>query len=343
MTTNNTLDQERTFPAEFTKRISSLFLVCIDGLCSQIPDDGRLNEELKKLGEVIKKSVGRNKKTDLGQEIEEYFKGISLEKNFHEAEKQATKELVLSIANALKEVLTDLGGYDQALDECIEDISETEDMKDISAIKDKIMKAAKKSKSKTQAFKKELEISNNAALTLSKKLEVSQSQAVIDALTKILNRSAYDMRIAQTIDSFNRNRIPVCLIVIDIDNFKIFNDTHGHRAGDKVLYATAATMKNSIRTADQIFRYGGEEFVVLLYDVPFKMGKKVAEKIRSEVKRDFLVYKGKELKVTISLGISFLQEGDTGESLFERADKALYEVKRNGRDKVGVSPVEVPV
>ena len=180
-------------------------------------------------------------------------------------------------------------------------------------------------------------------MTLSKKLEESQSQAVVDSLTKILNRSAYDMRIAQTIDSYHRNRIPVCLIVIDIDNFKVFNDTHGHRAGDKVLYSTATTMKNSIRSADQIFRYGGEEFVVLLYDTPIEMGEKVAEKIRSEVKRDFLVYKGKELKVTISLGVAFLQDGDTGESLFERADRALYKAKRSGRDKVMVSQAKVPV
>ena len=342
MIPNSTLDQESTLPIEFTKRINNLFLVLIDGLRSQIPDDAPLHMDLKKLGEVMEKVVARKNKTELGKEIDGYFKETSLEKGFRETERQAIKEIVLSIANALKEVLTGVGSYDQALDECIEDISETDDLKDISAIKDKIMKAAKKSKSKTQGFKNELESSKNAALALSKKLEQTQSQAVIDSLTKVLNRSAYDMKIIETIHSFKRNKIPVSLIVIDIDNFKIFNDTHGHRAGDKVLCSTAATMKNSIRATDQIFRYGGEEFVVLLYDASVENAIKVAEKLRSEVKRDFFVYKEKELKVSISLGVASLQEDDAETSVFERADKALYEAKRKGRDRVEVSQVGVP-
>lgn len=342
MATKNSEIQTKGIPIQFSERIANLFLVCLDGLCLQIPEDEFLHLELKKLGEVIEKVVSRKKVTDLGQEIQEYFKGASLEKGFREAERQVVKEIVLDMASSLQGVLEDVGSYDQTLDECIEEITAVDELKDIALIKDRIVKAAKKSKSKIQAFKMDLQISRKASSDLSEKLKETQSKVVIDSLTRILNRSAYDMRIAQTIHSFHRSGNPVCLIIIDIDNFKIFNDTHGHKAGDKVLCSIAATMKNSIRASDQIFRYGGEEFVVLLYDSTYEIGVRVAEKIRSEVKRDFFVYQEKELKVTISLGVAVLHEGDTEESVFERADKAMYEAKRNGRDRVEVSPEDVP-
>ncbi len=338
MTSKSTEAQERVIPVEFTERMASLFLICIDGLRSQIPNDEPLNLELDKLSQVINKVVSCNKLTDLGREIEAHFKGKTLENEFHETENQATKSIVLVMANALKEVLTDIGSFDQTLDQCIDDISDATDLKEITAIKDRIFLAVKKSKSKTQAIKKDLETSQSAVLRLSKKLEQSQSRAVVDSLTKILNRSAYDMRIGQVVQDFQKTKNPACLIVCDVDHFRIFNDTHGHSAGDKVLCSTASTMKNSIGDSDQIFRYGGEEFVVLLYGVSVEKGVKVAEKIRSEVKRDFFVHKDKELKVTISVGVAFLQEGDTATSVFERADKAAYEAKRKGRDRVEVSP-----
>jgi len=109
MATKSTLAQERTIPLEFTERRANLFLVCIDGLRSQIPNDERLNMELDKLGQVISKVISRKKVTDMGREIEGYFKGKTLEKDFRETEKQATKNIVLGMANALKEVLTAVG------------------------------------------------------------------------------------------------------------------------------------------------------------------------------------------------------------------------------------------
>lgn len=337
MATKSTGIREKTIPLEFTERMANLFLVCINGLRSQIPDDERLNVELEKMGQIISKVISRKKITEMSREIEAHFEGKTLEKAFHGVEKQATKSIVLGMAHALKDVLTDVGSYDQTLDECIGDIANASNLKDISAIKDKIVHAAKKSKSKTQAIRKDLEVSKNAVLSLTKKLKQVQTKTVVDSLTKVLNRSAYDMKIGQAIYDFQKTGNSICLIVCDIDHFKKFNDMHGRRAGDKVLASTAGTMKNTIRDYDHIFRYGEDEFVVLICGVSIERAEKMAEKIRAEVKRDFFVYKEKELKVTISLGVAFMQEGDTETSLFERADKALYEAKRTGRDLVGVS------
>lgn len=337
--TKNTKSKERTIPLEFTERMANLFLVCIDGLRSQIPNDDRLYMNLDKLHQVINKVVSRRKVTDLGQEIEAHFKGKTLEKDFQKSEKQATKNILLGIIHTLKEVETDVGSYDHTLDECIGDIAAANDLKDILAIKDKVFNAVKKSKSKTQANKRDLQISQNAFLKLSKKLVETQSNSVVDPLTKILNKSAYDMVIVQAIHDFQRTKNPVCLMVCNIDNFKNFNDTYGQRAADKVLCSTATNLEDYVKNSGQIFRYGGKVFVVLLHNTPSDNAVKLAGKICSKVKRDFFVFKEKKLKVTISLGVTFLQEGDTDTSVFERADKALYEAKRKGKGCVEVSPV----
>jgi diguanylate cyclase (GGDEF)-like protein len=104
--------------------------------------------------------------------------------------------------------------------------------------------------------------------------------------------------------------------------------------GDKVLKSVAGAVRNSIRVSDQIFRYGGEEFVVLLSRVNAKIASQLAEKICREIERDYFVHGKKELKVTISIGGSIITQDDTELSLFKRADKALYRAKNNGRNQV---------
>jgi diguanylate cyclase (GGDEF)-like protein len=335
MTTKKVLTQKRIIPVEFSERMANLLLVCIDGICSQIPDDESLNIELDKLSQVISK-VASKKSTDLTQEIAGYFKEKTLEKQFQATVKKATKGIALDMAFSLKETLIVVGSFDQTLDRCHKDIATANNLKDISAIKDRITYAVKKSQSKTRAVKKDFEAKQNTLLSLSKKLNQTQPKEVIDSLTKVLNRSAYDIAIGQAIHGFQKTRKPVCLIECDIDHFKIFNDTHGKRSGNMALSSIASTIKNSIRSSDDVFRFGGDKFIVLLHDATANYAEKVAEKIRTEVKRDFLVYKGKELKVTISLGVTFLQEGDNETSVFERADKALHEAKQKGRDRVSI-------
>lgn len=164
-----------------------------------------------------------------------------------------------------------------------------------------------------------------------------KTQALVDPLTKILNRNAYNLTLEQTMRDFRRYKDPTVLIVADIDCFKKLNDDYGHKAGDRVLHSVAACLNHSIRASDFVFRYGGEEFAILLKKCSLDQGEIVAEKIRRQVEEIFSLDKGQKLSVTISLGLAQFNEEDTEDSVFQRADQALYQAKTNGKNRIEIA------
>jgi two-component system cell cycle response regulator len=128
--------------------------------------------------------------------------------------------------------------------------------------------------------------------------------------------------------------------MIDIDHFKAVNDEHGHAAGDRVLAAVANAMRHHLRAEDQLGRLGGEEFLALLPDAGARAAATTAEKLRAEIATLTVVHKGGELAVTISAGWA-AWEGESPEELLRRADEALYDAKRAGRDRVEGAPATV--
>jgi diguanylate cyclase (GGDEF)-like protein len=164
-----------------------------------------------------------------------------------------------------------------------------------------------------------------------------KTQALVDPLTQVLNRNAYNLTLEQTLRDFRRYKDATLFIIADIDHFKKLNDTYGHKTGDDVLRTVATSMNNSIRTSDFIFRYGGEEFVILLKKCSLDQGRKVAEKIRRQVEESFSLDKGQKLSVTVSLGLTPFKEDDTEDRVFQRADQAVYRAKTDGRNRVNIA------
>lgn len=131
---------------------------------------------------------------------------------------------------------------------------------------------------------------------------------------------------------------PLSILMLDIDFFKRVNDTYGHMAGDMVLTEVAGIIKSCIRPADVASRYGGEEFVVLLDDTTVEQAVVIAERIRTRVQDSVIQYDNQKIQVTISIGVSgFKFDLELAKDLVDRADKALYESKQNGRNRVTVS------
>ncbi|MEJ2423990.1 MAG: GGDEF domain-containing protein [Candidatus Thiodiazotropha sp.] len=160
--------------------------------------------------------------------------------------------------------------------------------------------------------------------------------AIFDSLTGVKNRTAFDSNFRRDMEINRRNLTDLSIIVLDIDFFKRFNDRYGHAVGDLVLQQVAKTVEQTIRGSDALYRVGGEEFVVVLNATDLKGAKLLAERIRERVAG--LNIEGlKNTKVTLSLGVSLMRENDIPQSLFERADLALYQAKRGGRDQVAAA------
>lgn len=168
---------------------------------------------------------------------------------------------------------------------------------------------------------------------LRSKLRLAHDLALLDALTGLPNRKAYDERLAQEIARWKRFRHPLTLLVWDVDHFKSINDRFGHAAGDRVLTTIGRELGDSIRETDFVARYGGEEFVMILPGADAQAARGVAEQIRARIEHCGFNSQGRPVKVTVSCGGAELAAGDTPLRLFERADHALYDAKAGGRNR----------
>ncbi|MGE8188494.1 GGDEF domain-containing protein [Pseudomonas sp. NPDC086278] len=158
--------------------------------------------------------------------------------------------------------------------------------------------------------------------------------ALRDPLTDTGNRIAMDQTLQREIEMSRRHLMPLSLLMLDIDHFKNVNDVYGHSAGDDVLKAVAAAIKNQLRNVDMVFRFGGEEFLILLSNTTREAAAVVGERLRCAAQAQEYKADGKAIELTVSLGCSTLLPGESAESLLRRADSALYVAKREGRNRL---------
>ncbi|KZN15831.1 MULTISPECIES: GGDEF domain-containing protein [Pseudomonas] len=161
--------------------------------------------------------------------------------------------------------------------------------------------------------------------------------ALRDPLTDTGNRIAMDQTLEREIEMSRRHSQPLSLLMLDIDHFKQINDTYGHSAGDEVLKAVAASIKNQLRNVDMVFRFGGEEFLILLSNTNREAAAMIGERLRFAAQAQDYEAEGKMIELTVSIGCSTLLPGESAESLLRRADSALYVAKREGRNRLAMA------
>ncbi len=167
--------------------------------------------------------------------------------------------------------------------------------------------------------------------------------ANLDGLTGVLNRRSFMNRLQEELAAARRHQTEYSLALLDVDHFKSVNDRYGHPAGDAVLVELARRLKEALRTEDLVGRYGGEEFVVLLRQVPFANAEATAERVRKLVEETpFALPDGTQLPITTSIGLSRLLIDKEIDGTLESADQALYQAKRNGRNRVWVAGANPP-
>ena len=160
----------------------------------------------------------------------------------------------------------------------------------------------------------------------------NREKLLYDALTGVYSRMAYDERISQELSRYNRYDTPFSYVILDIDHFKRINDSYGHNAGDKALKIIAQLMQQYVRNSDYVFRIGGEEFVLLLTNTSAENADLMTQKLRQGIAESSFHFKGEPVQVTLSAGITETRPNDNVESIYERADEALYKAKKSGRN-----------
>lgn len=182
----------------------------------------------------------------------------------------------------------------------------------------------RRSHAEIMAANEAMQLQNQALETLS----------ITDSLTGLYNRSKLDVILTDQLARYKRTQRPFGLLMLDIDHFKTLNDTYGHITGDEILAGVARILLQSIRSIDFAARYGGDEFIIILVETSAELALKTAERIRSQVQNMRYSFNSSTISITVSIGIVECEPGDlTTTAVFARADNALYEAKRAGRNQ----------
>ncbi|MEP4380292.1 MAG: GGDEF domain-containing protein [Alphaproteobacteria bacterium] len=190
-----------------------------------------------------------------------------------------------------------------------------------------------------QNVNERLEQSNQEIAELQKRISDARREAMSDSLTGLNNRRAFDEHLRKGVADAEANNTPLSLLMLDIDHFKAFNDTHGHQLGDEVLRLVARCLVDCTKGRDTAARYGGEEFAIILPDTDMEGAIALAEQVRETVNSKKIVRKstGESLGgVTLSGGAAVYMDGDLLEDFIERADAGLYKAKGEGRNRIAV-------
>ena len=227
--------------------------------------------------------------------------------------------------------------FGESLKKVLGQLDQISDPKQAGMVVQKIIEATTRMTTNTQQLERRLEDSKGQISELKDNLEAVRKESLTDPLTGVANRKQFDHVLKDAIEDARESGHPVCLLMVDIDHFKRFNDTFGHQAGDGVLKLVAKAMQGSVKGRDLVARYGGEEFGIILPATTIDNALIVAEQIRQLVMGKELIKKSTNENlgnVTLSIGVAVLNSGDTPESMIQRADSCLYAAKHAGRNQV---------
>jgi diguanylate cyclase len=294
------------------------------------------NDELvKDIGEII--DTANPFSTEMNENIySKYFGKAREERIAGEVQKETQKILkeildkVLSTNDATEE-------YSNKLNEYSRKLNTANDLSEIKHLMKDIIEETGKMEHSSRSLQARLEQATVETETLRHKLERKERETLIDVLTGLHNRKAFDRKAKELYNEFKEKETLFAVMMLDIDFFKKFNDTYGHKIGDEVLQIVGSTLKESVKGKDFAARYGGEEFVVLLPNTILSNALIVGEQIREALSGKTLKLKktGEKIKnITASVGVSQIHPDDTIDAVLERADKALYHAKRSGRNTV---------
>ncbi|MCL2909371.1 GGDEF domain-containing protein [Shewanella aquimarina] len=249
-----------------------------------------------------------------------------------------TQILINNFMTRLSEVTAGTAQFNLSLATFQQNISQAPDPQTLERLVDTLAEEVSQVVTSNREMEANLKTMNQEVAALKAEMEDLNIAVMTDQLTSLRNRRAFDEEVLAHIQQFRREQRLSSLLLVDIDNFKQFNDTHGHLVGDKVLAYIALALKQGVKGDDFVARYGGEEFVILLPNTDHSGAMVVAEQLRSRIaERHLSIGKDNKLSlgaITVSIGVSTLRQDDDRESYIVRADEALYRAKSAGRNCV---------
>ena len=306
-----------------------------------LAEDRWMGAQIAKLRETISKPLD----LQVIEQAECFLEEIAqrqeiIRRNLSEA-KLTLKQMVTSLITNIEELSDTTGEYQTKLEQYSDKISKTDDIKELNQLLVQLMeetqqmqKSALNYRNDFLAARAEVSMAQDKINQLETELQEMGDKVHEDHLTGILNRRGLDSAFERETSRSIRHKTPLCFALLDIDNFKQLNDTHGHKVGDDALVYLVESVKDTTRPEDVVSRYGGEEFVVLLPNTSLEEAVQILSRIRRNLTKKFFLHENKRLLITFSAGVAQLRAGESQESVFKRADEAMYRAKKGGKNQI---------
>lgn len=289
----------------------------------------------RSINEIIR-SRGKITATEIDHLYDQFVAPTRIGERIDDVGGRLSREIA-GVAGMLETQMASTAVYTTSLGEAQAALAGARDGDAIDTIVSDLIDATRDTEAANRLLEQQLADSRRQISELQESLEAIRYESLVDDLTTLANRKHFDQSLERMVDEASHSGQPFSLLFTDIDHFKNFNDTYGHQTGDQVLRLVALAVKQNIKGQDIAFRYGGEEFAVILPRTPMDQAVIVAEHIREAVFSKELVKRstGENLgRITISIGISEWHPSDHPASLIERADTCLYAAKKGGRNQV---------
>lgn len=251
---------------------------------------------------------------------------------------QTIRGILLSLAAAIQRTDKAASDSSQALDDVRHTIEKMNLPADLMAMHALLLSEIDRMITSNGLLQNELVQSQEALAEQREQIESLKTAVRVDSLTMLGNRAFFDEKLTEMTQLRDRYEERFSLLLIDVDNFKVINDTYGHQGGDRVLKGVARKIRASLRTTDFVARYGGDEFVAILLKASATAASLAARKLCEEIEASRFILDNNEIRTSLSIGVAEAEPGEAETSILKRADFALYQAKQEGRNRVIVAP-----
>lgn len=327
--------------AELKAALQKLLQLVIENISELIEDDKWVQGQIAMVLELFGQPLNLRRLDDVGQRLREViYRQSALKKNLNEA-KERLKAMLAGFVDHLASFSETTSDYHDKIEKCAQKISAAYDLAELNDVIEEVMREtriiqlnAQRSRDELAAMKARVDEAEREVVRLQNELAETSEMVRHDQLTGALNRKGLEETLERELARSRRRGTPICIALLDVDNFKALNDTYGHQTGDDALVHLARVIRETMRPHDTLARYGGEEFLIILPETPLPDAVSALTRLQRELTRRFFLHRNEKLLITFSAGVTAFRAGEPRNEAISRADAAMYQAKKSGKNRV---------
>lgn len=331
--------------AELRQSLLGLLRLMVENATELVLDDQWLHGQIAVVRDIIDQPLSQRGLDDAERRLKEViFKQSQLKQSLQES-KAYLQRMLAGFVDHLADFADATSDYHDKIEACAGRISSARDITELGSVLTDVMREmeaiqenAQKSRDDLRSTQSKVQESEARIRELENELASTSKLVRYDQLTGVLNRRGLEEMYEKESARATRHESPLCVGLLDIDNFKKLNDSLGHHAGDQALIHLAGVCREALRPQDTVARYGGEEFILLLPDASLDEAAQVLTRLQRELTKRFFMHDNDKVLITFSAGVTQLRPDDNQTSVIKRADEAMYQAKQSGKNRVCTAP-----